>query len=190
MTLALFRAGRSLAPALFLAPAFLCFTMSRAFAAPVSPFTLVSTRPVTLTPASLAAAQKTTKKTARRIIVTGPDNDMLSYRLGRVRSPTLSVTESATLTILFVNTDDDMAHNLRFGAAPKGAYPSDMAAYVKASAGTPELPHRAETVLHGDEITVKAPDKPGAYAYFCTVRGHAAGGMAGTILVRRTGGKL
>lgn len=194
MTLAPFRAGRLLVPALCL------FLTTRAFAAPALPFRLTAETPKTLTPAALTAVQKDqtpavlsadgktltfTSKTVRLVAVTGPDSDMLSYRIGGVRNPTLAVGRGAALSVLFVNTDDDMTHNLRFGTAPKsGGYPNDMAAYVKASAGTPELPHTAETVLHGDEIIVTAPEKPGAYAYFCTVRGHAAGGMAGTVLVQ------
>ncbi len=193
MTLAPFRARRLLTPALCF------FLIGRAFAAPALPFTLTSETPKVLTPAALAAAEQTatpgtlsadgktlafTQKSVRLVAVTGSDDDMLSYRIGGVRDPILAVAGGTALSVLFVNTDDDMAHNLRFGPAPKAAYPNDMAAFVPASAGTPELPHTSETALHGDEMVVRAPDKPGAYAYFCTVRGHAAGGMAGMVLVQ------
>ncbi len=198
MTLAPLRAAGLLAPAL------LCLlSTGRAFAAP-APFTLVSETPKTLTPAALTAALaaqmpgvlspdgKTltfTRKTVRLVAVTGPESDMLSYRIGGVRNPTLAFTKGAAVTVLFVNTDDDMAHNLRFGAASHTAYPNDMTHYAKASGGTPELPHKSQTVLHGEELTLKMPVQPGAYAYFCTVRGHAAGGMAGKVIVRQAGGK-
>ena len=59
-----------------------------------------------------------------------------------------------------------------------------MAAYGKSSIGTRELAHKSETALHAEELTLHAPDSPGVYGYFCTVRGHAQGGMAGKVIVR------
>ena len=175
-----------------LAPALLCFALTgSALAAPGSAFTLTSDTPKMLTPAALTAALKTetpgqssqngrtltfAQKTVRLVDVTGPDDDMLSYRIGGKRNPTLIVPRGATLKLLFVNTDDDMFHDIRFGAASK--------TYPKSSVGTSELPHKTETALHGEELTLRVPNAPGAYAYFCTVRGHAQGGMVGAVLVR------
>ena len=149
-------------------------------------FTLVGAAPKTLTPATLAAAQKAPVvrgKIVRLVVVTGPDNDMLSYRIGGRRNPALAVPRGATLRVLFVNTDDDMSHDIRFGPAWK-TYPNVMTAYLKSSVGTPSLPHKSEAALRGEEMTLRAPTTPGRYVYLCTVRGHAQGGMVGTILVR------
>ncbi len=190
MTPAFFRAGRILASVLCLAPAGLTF------AAAAASFTLLRSAPKTLTPAALAAAEKMqtpgrvspdgktltfTQKTIRLVVVTGPENDMLSYRVNSLRNPTLAVPKGAALTLLFVNTDDDMVHDIRFGPVP--SYPNVMAAYGKSSVGTRELAHKSD-VLHAEELTLHAPDSPGVYGYFCTVRGHAQGGMAGKVSVR------
>ena len=189
MNIAFLRVRRILAPAL------LCLAPAAAFAAP---FTLVRGASQTLTPAALAAAQKKqtpgavsadgrtltfTQKTVHLVAVTGPENDMLSYRVNGLRNPTLVVPHGAALTLLFVNTDDDMAHDIRFGPALT-IYPNAMNAYVKTSAGTPELAHQSEAVLHGEEVTLRMPDAPGVYSYVCTVRGHAQGGMTGKVVVR------
>ena len=170
---------------------------SPAQAAP-GPFTLGAATPKTMTPATLAAAQKTDtrgqvsankkaltfrQKTIRLVVVTGPDDDMLSYRIAGLRTPTLIVPRGATLRVLFVNTDDDMAHNIRFGGLQK-SYPNAMDAYMHKSVGASPLPHKTETAFTGEELTLCAPATPGAYAYLCTVRGHAQGGMIGTVIVR------
>lgn len=165
--------------------------------AAASPFSLVTATPKTLTPAALTAAQQTIthgqaaadkkaltfrQKTVRLVIVSGPANDMLSYRVDGLRNPKLIVPRGATLNVLFVNTDDDMFHNIRFGGAQK-AYTSPMEPYLKASVGTPSLPHKSDTALHGEELTLHAPATPGTYAYFCAVEGHAQGGMTGLVVV-------
>lgn len=184
-------------------PVLLCSLFSlvltgTALATTGSSFTLASSVPKTLTPAALAAAQKTqtqghvssdsktltfTQKAVRLVAVTGPDNDMLSYRIDGLRNPSLVVPRGATLKLLFVNTDDAMFHNIRFGA-PQKVYPNLMTTYMKRSVGTPELPHKIETVLHGEELTLRAPATTGTYAYLCTVRGHARGSMVGKVIVK------
>jgi rusticyanin len=189
------RFGRLLAPAAVAVSGLLA---GGAVAAPGGPFTLVTAAPKTLTPRTLAAAQRTAtsghvsadgktltfgQKIVRLVAVTGPENDMLSYRIGGKRNPTLVVPRGATVKMLFVNTDDDMLHDLRLGAVPTVTR-SAMASYVNASVGTPGLAHKTETVLHGEEMTLRAPATPGTYAYLCTVRGHAEGGMAGKMIVR------
>lgn len=189
MNIAFLRAGRTFASAL------LCLVPAIAFAAP---FTLVRSASQTLTPAALAAAQKKqtpgaaspdgktltfTQKTVRLVAVTGPENDMLSYRVDGLRNPVLVVPRGAALTLLFVNADDDMAHDIRFGPVLT-AHPNVMEAYVKSSAGTPALAHTSESVLHAEALTLRMPDAPGVYEYCCTVRGHAQGGMAGKVIVR------
>ena len=179
--------------------AFACLVpASRAAATPASPFALVSGTRAVVTPGALAAAQKTEtqgqaspdgtrlafrQKIVRLVAVTGPENDMLSFRIDGRRNPTLIVPRGATIKMLFVNTDDDMKHNIRFGAALK-AYPSAMTSYTKTSVGTPELAHKSEAASYGEELTLHVPTSPGTYVYFCTVRGHALGGMVGKIIVR------
>src|SRR6185369_2004353 len=51
----------------------------------------------------------------RLVILTGPEDDMLSFRIQGMRNPTLVVPAGATLKILFVNGDEDMRHDVRFG---------------------------------------------------------------------------
>lgn len=197
MKVTLLRVGRSLASALLYSSPCLALVGS-AFAASGSPFVLIGDMPKTLTPASLAAAQKTEtkgpvsadgktltfgQKVVRLVAVTGLEDDMLSYRIVGKRNPTLIVPRGATIKMLFVNTDDDMPHNIRFGTALK-TYPNVMTSYVKTSVGTPDLPHKSATALHGEELTLHAPAAPGGYVYFCTVRGHAQGGMVGKVVVR------
>ncbi len=108
---------------------------------------------------------------------------MLSYRIDGKRNPTLVVSPSTTIKMLFVNTDDDMKHNVRLGMALK-SYPSVMTSYMKTSVGTSELPHMSGTAFYGEELTLHAPASPGTFVYLCTVRGHAQGGMVGKIIVR------
>jgi len=161
-------------------------------------FTLISAMPRTLSGADSAAADKTStpgtvsadkkrltfpSRTVRLVARTGPDNDMLSYRIDGLRSPTLVVPRGATMQVLFINTDDDMLHNIRFGAW-RTSWPADAAPLMKTSVGTPPLPHGTDAARHAEALTLRAPLAPGKYAYFCTVRGHAPGGMHGTIIVR------
>jgi len=169
-----------------------------AAAVSASPFTANTGVPKVVTSSGLTAAEETSTpsqkspgkntltfqgKSIRLVATTGPENDMLSYRIGGRRNPTLVVSRGATIKLLFVNTDDDMAHNIRFGPALK-AYPNVMAAYLKASVGTPELAHRSGTTYSGAELTLHLPATPGAYVYLCTVRGHAQGGMVGKLVIQ------
>lgn len=190
------RLGRSLAPVTVAVLSVLL--AGGALAASGEAFTLTAAAPNMLTPDALASAQKTEtkgqiradgktltfgQKIVRLVAVTGPEDDMLSYRIGGLRNPTLVVPRAAMIRLLFVNTDDDMLHNIRFGRVPT-ATPPVMTAYRKASVGTPDLPHKTETALHGEEMTLRVPDAPGAYAYLCTLRGHAQGGMIGKVVVK------
>ncbi len=161
-------------------------------------FAVISATPRTLSEAGSAAADKTATpglvsadkktltfsgKTVRLVARSGPASDMLSYRIDGLRSPTLVVPRGATMQVLFINTDDDMFHNIRFGAW-RTSWPADAAPLMKTSVGTPPLPHGIEASRHAESLTLRAPLVPGKYAYFCTVRGHAPGGMYGTIIVR------
>lgn len=200
-------AGRSSVPTVlrFLGSAFLGLAsvlslalLGIADAVSASPGTITVGAPQAVTSSALAAAQKAetpsrasldgktllfSQKTVRLVAVTGPENDMLSYRIDGKRNPTLVVSRGATIKILFVNTDDDMKHNIRFGTALK-SYPSVMTFYLKMSVGTSELAHKSGAVFSGEELTLHMPASPGAFVYLCTVRGHAQGGMVGKILVQ------
>jgi hypothetical protein len=121
-----------------------------------------------------------TEKEIRLIILTGPEEDMLSYRIQGVRNANLVVPSGATLRILFVNVDTDMRHDVLFGHMP-GDFP--VAPNTTGTAGSQKLTARtADGSLQAEEIVVKAAEN-GAFKYFCSVRGHAKGGMWGNILV-------
>jgi hypothetical protein len=116
----------------------------------------------------------------RLLVVTGPEDDMLSYRIQGVRNPNLVVPAGATLRILFVNSDHDMRHDIRFGHVT-GEFP--IAPEITDTAGTTKLTARTpDNVLQAEEIVLKSGAN-GAYKYFCSVRGHAKGGMWGNIFV-------
>lgn len=116
----------------------------------------------------------------RLLVFTGPEVDMLSYRIQGVRNPNLVVPGNVTLRILFVNVDHDMRHDVRFGHIV-GDFP--IAPEITETAGSTKLTARtADGILQAEEIVIKASEN-GAYKYFCSVRGHAKGGMWGNIFV-------
>lgn len=158
-----------------------------------TPFTLVSSERKTIKQADLAALEKTRsvgrvegsnitfdEKEVRLVIVTGPEDDMLSYRIQGVRNPNLVIPAGGTLRILFANTDVDMRHDVRFGHVV-GEFA--MAPEISETAGSEKLTARGEgEIVQAEEFVLKA-SSTGAYKYFCSVRGHAKGGMWGNIFV-------
>lgn len=156
-------------------------------------FTLVSSEKKSLTDTQITEIEKSrtigkiagsnlsfTEKEIRLVIVTGPEDDMLSYRIQGVRNPNLVVPAGAILKILFVNVDSDMRHDVRFGhvIGEFAATPD-----VAETAGSTKLNGYGEgTVNEAEEIVLKANEN-GAYKYFCSVRSHAKGGMWGNIFV-------
>jgi plastocyanin len=156
-------------------------------------FTLVSSTKKTIKEDDLAAIEKQqtvgtkgatdltfTEKNISLVAVTGPEDDMLSYRIQGVRNPNLIVPEGATIRVLFVNTDEDMTHDIRFGHV-MGDFP--IQPDITETVGTEKLPPETEDgTAQANEIVIKANEN-GAYKYFCSVRGHAKGGMWGNILV-------
>jgi rusticyanin len=156
-------------------------------------FTLVSSQKKTIKSDDLAKIE--TERTAgkidkttitftqneiRLVVTTGPEDDMLSYRIQGVRNPTLVVPAGATLKILFVNVDEDMRHDIRFGHV-MGDFP--IAPAVTETVGTAQLaPTSEDDTSQAEEIVLKAGEN-GMYKYFCSVRGHAKGGMWGNIAV-------
>lgn len=156
-------------------------------------FTLVSSENKTIKAADLQALEKNqtngkkdkanlsfTEKEIRLVVTTGPEDDMLSYRIQGVRNANLIVPAGATLKVLFVNSDVDMRHDVRFGHVV-GEFP--IAPEIAETAGSRKLTARSEDgILQAEEMVIKATGT-GAYKYFCSVRGHAKGGMWGNILV-------
>ncbi|HEX8251157.1 MAG TPA: sulfocyanin-like copper-binding protein [Pyrinomonadaceae bacterium] len=156
-------------------------------------FTLVSSEKKTIKEADLAGLEKTgtvgkidktnltfTEKEIRLVVLTGPEDDMLSYRIQGLRNPNLIIPIGATLRILFVNVDIDMRHDIRFGHVEQ---PFPIAPDIAETAGTAKLEKRSEEgVLQAEEVVIKAGTK-GQYVYICSVRGHAKGGMWGNIAV-------
>ncbi len=171
------------------------------FSAPVlahEPFTLVSSEKKTIKAGELAELEKTrsegtksgtnltfNEKNIRLVVTTGPEDDMLSYRIQGMRNPTLVVPADASIRILFVNTDSDMRHDVRF-AHVEGEFV--LAPALDATAGSNRLSARSEDdVLQAEEVVIKA-NSVGQFKYFCSIRGHAKGGMWGNIAVGVTPG--
>jgi uncharacterized cupredoxin-like copper-binding protein len=162
-------------------------------------FTLVSSAKKSVKLADLVAMDKErtlgkkdganltfTEKEIRIVVVTGPEDDMLSYRVQGVRNPNFIVPTGATLKILFVNKDGDMKHDIRFGHVTKDF---EIAVETAETVGSEKLAFMSDdNVYQAEEIVIKA-NEDGAYKYFCSVRGHAKGGMWGNILVGITSTK-
>lgn len=157
------------------------------------PFTLVSSEKKSVRHTELASLEKNqtvgkrdkttltfTEKDMRLVVITGPEDDMLSYWIQGVRNPTLAVPAGARMTILFVNVDVDMRHDLRFGHIV-GEFVD--APEIAETAGTAKLPPSSADKTHqAEEVVIKANEN-GQYKYFCSVRTHAKGGMWGHIAV-------
>jgi rusticyanin len=174
----------------------LAIAISAAATSSADGFTVSGAKKMTVTASKLASAKKKAtvgsigldKKSLtfngssiQLVVETGPKTDMMSYRVQGLRNPSLMVKAGATLHILFVNTDDDMFHSLRF--TTKRA-PFDAKIGSKGSVGSSDLAHMSTKSFFGQEFTLKVPMKKGMYRYVCTTAGHAAAGMYGTITVR------
>ena len=169
------------------------FIAASTFAHAHTAFTLVSSERKTVKASDLPALEKGqtagkhsgtqiafTEKDIRLVVITGPEDDMLSYRIQGMRNPTLVVPTGVTMRILFVNADADMRHDVRFGHM---TLPFDVAPPTAETAGSQKLTAKTEDgTLQAEEIVVKA-GTTGQYVYFCSVRGHAQGGMWGNIAV-------
>lgn len=121
-----------------------------------------------------------TEKEIRLVVATGPEDDMLSYRIQGVRNPTLVVPSGALIKILFVNVDEDMKHDIRFGhvMGEFTANPSNAE-----TAGADKLAAKSEDGSMNAEDLVLRASEDGMYKYFCSVGSHAKGGMWGNIAV-------
>lgn len=161
-------------------------------------FTLVSSEKKTVKEADLATLEKSqtkgkkdkttltfTEKEIRIVVFTGPEDDMLSYRIQGIRNATLVVPSGATLKILFINMDGDMKHDIRFGHV-MGAFMANPD--TKETAGADKLASMADGTMQAEELVLKA-NEDGMYKYFCSVGSHAKGGMWGNVAVGVSPGK-
>lgn len=163
----------------------------QAFAQPA--FTVISSEQKTVREAEIAALEKGqtagkkgkaslsfTQGEIRLVALTGPDDDMLSFRIQGVRNPTLVVPSGAILKVLFINVDEDMKHDIRFGhiTAEFVTGPD-----TKDTVGTEKLTTKSDDgVMQAQEIVIKA-EQNGLHKYFCSVGSHAKKGMWGNIVV-------
>lgn len=155
-------------------------------------FTLVSSERKSVKQADLAALERGqtmgkkdkttltfTEKEIRLVLITGPEDDMLSYGIQGIRNATLVVPSAATLKILFVNVDMDMRHDVRFGHVT-GEFKASPP--ITDTAGSQKLLAIADGVMNAEEMVIRA-NEDGMYKYFCSVGAHAKGGMWGNIAV-------
>ena len=106
---------------------------------------------------------------------------MLSYRIQGLRNPTLeAVPAGAKLKILFVNMDDDMKHDVRFGQT-EGSFP--MSPEIKDTAGTNRLTAAEDGAICGRGDRSYRQRVWYLWGIFCSVLGHESGGMWGNIVV-------
>ncbi len=180
-----------------IAPVLACAVLSLSAAwAQSTAFRIKAGRPTLMTAKALAATDKRASgatigadrksvmvkgKSARLVVRTGPKSDMMSYRIMGLRNPTITVPSGAKLTILFVNVDDDMLHDLRITAS-QPPFASKIGKTV--SSGSSALPPMKGENFSGQELTIMAPSNSGAYSYLCTTPGHAAAGMFGKLIVK------
>ena len=113
------------------------------------------------------------------VATTGPAEDMLSYRIQGIRNPVIAMKPGTQLHILFVNSDDDMHHDFRIGVSPSSWSSSPD---ITATTGTERLAPVLDKKISAEEFTITA-NESGSFSYFCSVKGHASGGMRGVILV-------
>lgn len=175
-----------------------CLTLAGALAlfasAPASGLKVVSHHPTTTAYHTAGKLKSSTARyikaknqlvfaesSVRLVVLTGPANDMLSYRIDGKRNPELVFRPGAILHILFVNMDDDMNHDLRF----LPGWPSKFdKVKPNSGVGSAILAPHAKTVAHAEELVVKVPSQKEKDSYLCSVTGHAQGGMVGHIIIQ------
>jgi hypothetical protein len=156
-------------------------------------FTLVSSEKKSVKQADLIKMEKSqsvgrkensdlifTDKEIRLIVTTGGEDDSLSYRIQGVRNANLILPSGAMLKILFVNSTPDMRHDIRFGRI-EGEFA--LSQDIGETVGSQKLmTDGGKKVFQAEELVIKA-GADGAFKYFCSVGGHAKGGMWGNIFV-------
>lgn len=116
----------------------------------------------------------------------GGDNRMFFETAG-LRNPTITVHSGASVTVQFVNADDDEAHRLAFTeTSPPFPFMAMMDAWPAfPGAEDPVLGDPTAAGLHSATIMFLA-SKPGRYVYLCLIPGHAQQGMFGHFVVTKT----
>lgn len=115
----------------------------------------------------------------RLIVITGPEDDMLSYRIQGLRNPTIVLPANATLSVLFINVARDMRHDIRFGHYIGDFVPEPD---IRETAGSTKLAKMDTASFNAEELEITANEN-GAYKYFCSVGAHAKDGMWGNIII-------
>lgn len=117
----------------------------------------------------------------RLVVLTGPPNDMLSYRVNGRTNPILQFRTGAKIHLLFINMDDDMKHDFRLASGWMKKFDK---VGLNFGTGSEILKPRTKTIAHAEELEIALPSFPGKRTYLCTVPGHAQGGMYGKILLK------
>ena len=167
---------------------------SQVFAKEELPFHFSGVTAKQLTAAQLDAAEKTrtegvvdkdkntltfSQNDIQLVVRTGPDDDMLSYRIQGLRNPTIVVPVMTVVKVLFVNADEDMKHDFRFGAVnpPFKSHPD-----TSKTAGSDQLLPVAQEIYNAQKFSYHVHSKS-TFHYFCSVGSHAQNGMWGTVVV-------
>ena len=108
-----------------------------------------------------------------------------TFRIAGLVNPTIVVPKGADVHVLFVNADDNMAHNFVITPArPPFAYVAMMQAPLAFSgAETPILGSQSGNFAESSNTSFVA-NSPGQYTYLCIVPGHAERGMYGSFIVQ------
>jgi rusticyanin len=140
------------------------------------------------TPAQINKAENTltfSESPIRILALAGPEDAMFSYRIEGLTNPTLRLPAGARLRLTVVNVDDDMSHDLVI-SSPHSTFP-ERPEIPPHAVRTSLLGARQGEVFQGEGLLIQAT-QPGTYEYFCSLPGHAKGGMHGRIEVLRDSG--
>ncbi|MEO6908777.1 MAG: hypothetical protein ABI210_12900 [Abditibacteriaceae bacterium] len=120
------------------------------------------------------------QKKIQLVVRTGPEDDMLSYRIEGLRNPTVIVPKKATVKVLFMNVDDDMHHDFRLGAIQAPFSPSPG---IADTTGSAKLAPQAKGVFTAQRFSYVMNNKA-TLSYYCSVGAHAKNGMFGKLIVK------
>jgi len=114
------------------------------------------------------------------VALAGPEEAMFSYRIAGLTNPTLRVPVGARIHLTVVNIDDDMFHDLVI-SLPHRYFPVHPEIPPQAVRTHP-LPARHDETFQAEVLVIQAL-RPGSFDYFCSIPGHAKGGMHGRLEV-------
>lgn len=120
---------------------------------------------------------------SRLTVLSGPADDMMSFRIAGLTNPEIVLPRGATVVLTVINVDGDMRHDLVLTAHPPPFAPAPV---LDAHAVTMPLlpPHRVGAAFEARVLTVRAARAGVAY-YLCAAQGHARSGMFGKFTVTR-----